>query len=319
MNTKSKKRELWPRIKESVNHGKPVYVVDARIKGRGERKFFGTRKEAEGWAQTQRVKRQNEETVAIMNFPEKLRIEALDCHGRLQPFKASLTDAADFFLRHAKPPGGARTAKALVDEFIAAKRAAGRRSEYTRIQASILGMFEKAFPDRFAHEVTAPEIETWLRDRGSLRTQRNYQFDVRNLFNFALKRGYVASNPVERMEKIILDEKPVEILTVEQASSLLEAAELAGGTMTPFVAIGLFADLRTREIAVLDWKDVDLAEKTITVHAVKTKTRARRAANFALDAFREKESLIVVHCADCLGNVGPPCKHLCGAAGFCGV
>ena len=45
--------------------------------------------------------------------------------------------------------------------------------------------------------------------------------------------------------------------------------------MTPFVAIGLFAGLRTREIAVLDWKDVDLVDKTITVHAAKTKTRAR--------------------------------------------
>lgn len=216
-----------------------------------------------------------------MAVPEKLRVEAAECQRRLEPFKASLTDAVDFFLRHAKPPGGHRTVKALVDEFIAAKRAAGRRSEYTRIQASILGMFEKAFPHRHAHEIGAPEIETWLRDRGSLRTRRNYQFDVRNLFNFALKRGYVASNPVNQLEEIILDEKPVEILTVEQAGRLLEAAELAGGTMTPFVAVGLFAGLRTREIAVLDWKDIDLAEKTITVHAVKTKTRARRIVEIA--------------------------------------
>jgi hypothetical protein len=39
----------------------------------------------------------------------------------------------------------------------------------------------------------------------------------------------VASNPVDRLEKIILDEKPVEILTVEQAARLLEAAEASGG------------------------------------------------------------------------------------------
>ena len=78
------------------------------------------------------------------------------------------------------------------------------------------------------------------------------------------------------MEKVILDEKPAEILTVEQAARLLDAAEASGGMMTPFIAVGLFAGLRTREIAVLDWKDVDLAEKTITVHAVKTKTRSRR-------------------------------------------
>ena len=97
-----------------------------------------------------------------------------------------------------------------------------------------------------------------------------------NLFNFAIRRRYVASNPIDRLEKVTLDEKPAEILTVEQAARLLEAAEASGGMMTPFIAVGLFAGLRTREIAVLDWKDVDLAEKTITVHAVKTKTRARR-------------------------------------------
>ena len=58
-NKKSKKREPWPRIKQVVNHGKTVYLCDARIKGRGERRFFETKREAEGWQQ-QRVKRQNE-------------------------------------------------------------------------------------------------------------------------------------------------------------------------------------------------------------------------------------------------------------------
>ena len=127
------------------------------------------------------------------------------------------------------------------------------------------------------HEIAASQIEAWLGTRGeSLRTRRNYQADIRNLFNFAIRRGYVASNPVDRLEKIILDEKAVEILSVAQAARLLEAAEASGGTMTPFVSIGLFAGLRTREIAVLDWRDVDLTEMTITVHAAKTKTRARR-------------------------------------------
>jgi hypothetical protein len=45
----------------------------------------------------------------------------------------------------------------------------------------------------------------------------------------------VASNPIDRMEKVTLNEKPVEILTVEQAAQPLEAAEVAGGMMTPFM------------------------------------------------------------------------------------
>jgi integrase len=277
MNTKRpKKKEPWPRIRAVVKNNRPMIMVDCRINGKGGRKYFATMKEAEGEQQRQRVKRANE-GLSGMAVPEKLRVEALDCQRRLQPFNASLTAAVDFFLRHAKPAGGHRTVKELVAEFIEAKRAAGRREEYLRIQASVLGVFAKAFPDALAHEIAAAQIEGWLGTRrGSLRTRRNYQNDIRNLFNFAVRRGYVASNPAERLEKIILDERPVEILTVAQAARLLEAAEATGGTMTPVVAIGLFAGLRTREIAVLDWKDVDLGEKTIMVHAAKTKTRARR-------------------------------------------
>ena len=44
-----KKREPWPQIKKVINHGKLVYLCDARIKGRGERKFFDTKKEAVSW------------------------------------------------------------------------------------------------------------------------------------------------------------------------------------------------------------------------------------------------------------------------------
>lgn len=37
------RREPWPQIKNVVNHGKTAYSCDARIKVRGERKFFDTR------------------------------------------------------------------------------------------------------------------------------------------------------------------------------------------------------------------------------------------------------------------------------------
>jgi hypothetical protein len=53
-------KQSWPRIKAVVKNGKPSIMVDARIAGKGERRFFASKAEAEGWAQRQRVKRQNE-------------------------------------------------------------------------------------------------------------------------------------------------------------------------------------------------------------------------------------------------------------------
>lgn len=270
------KKQPWPKIKPVEKNGKSMLVVDARIKGKGERRYFDTKGEAEGWAQQQRVRRVNE-GVSGATIPERLRVEAVECQGRLEPHNATLSQAVDFFLKHAKPAGGHRKIAVLVDEFIAAKRRAGRRDEYLRVQSSVLGLFSKAYPEAHAHEITGADVEKWLDTRGaSLRTRRNYQNDIRNLFGYAVKHGYAAGNPVDRLEKITLDDKAVEILTVKQAGALLGAAEAGGGVMTPFIAIGLFAGLRTREIAALDWKDVSLGQKTIIVQAAKTKTRARR-------------------------------------------
>lgn len=271
--TPKTKAPAWPKINKAVNHGHEVFLVDARLKGKGERRYFSTK----GWAQQQRARRINEGFSGV-SVPERLRVEAVECAARLSPFNASLTDAVDFYLRHAKPTGGNKTVAELVEDFLSAKRAGGRREEYLRIQGSVLGLFAKAFPEgKLAHEITPREVEDWLASRkGALRTRSNYQNDVRNLLNFAVKRGFMAGNPVDRLEKITLDEGAVEILTVEQAAGLLVATEAARGAMTPFIAIGLFAGLRTREIAVLDWKDVSLSEKTIVVQAAKTKSRARR-------------------------------------------
>ena len=57
----SKVAEKGDRI--AITAGREAYegtFLITRIKGRGERRFFDTRQEAEGWAQLQRVKRQND-------------------------------------------------------------------------------------------------------------------------------------------------------------------------------------------------------------------------------------------------------------------
>ena len=65
-------------------NGKTDIMVDCRIKGRGERKYFATRDEAEGQQQLQRVERNNE-GISGMACPEELREETLKCQRRLNP------------------------------------------------------------------------------------------------------------------------------------------------------------------------------------------------------------------------------------------
>jgi hypothetical protein len=50
----------WPKITQVTKHEKLVWMVDARVAGKGERRFFPVKREAEGWAQQQVVKRTNQ-------------------------------------------------------------------------------------------------------------------------------------------------------------------------------------------------------------------------------------------------------------------
>ena len=109
MSIKSKK---WPRITAVTKHGKAAFLLDCRIKGGGERKYFATRAEAEGQQQLLRIERNNE-GISGMACPKELREEALKCQRRVDPVKASLTDAVEFLLEELKatrrPPHGKRT------------------------------------------------------------------------------------------------------------------------------------------------------------------------------------------------------------------
>ena len=68
-------------------------------------------------------------------------------------------------------------------------------------------------------------------------------------------------------------DKPVAILTVEQATDLLNACE---DDTLPYVAISLFAGVRAAEIQKLDWSEIDFESGHIEIRAAKSKTKKRR-------------------------------------------
>lgn len=275
---KQKKADKWPRIREvRHNNGTRAWMVDARKQGKGERFFFATRGEADTKADQLRATLKNQGAAGLA-ISDRLRVEAVELSARLSAVGATLTDAVEYYLRYAKPTGGTKTVTKVVETFLLAKKQAGRKPEYLRIQGHVLGYFGKTFGEREIHTIGPAEIADWmLAQPWKLRTRENYRVDLRNLFGFALKHGHCASNPVEKLERVTLDDVAPGILTVTQADTLLTTAERTeDGALLPYVAIGLFAGLRASELAALDWAEVSIAERTIEVKAHKAKTRARR-------------------------------------------
>lgn len=281
-NTKSpdtkttKKRSQWPRVRHVEGRPRP-WLVDARINGAGERFFFATAVEADTKAEQLRIDRKNTGTEGAA-LPSKLRADAIEADRLLSAVGATIMDATHYFLAHAKPAGGERTVTQVVQEFIAAKRNAGRKESYLEIQKYVLeNVFAGEFGKRLIHQIKGAEIEGWMNGKPwTMRTRLNYFSDVRNLFGFAVRKGYRPTNPVEQIEKPTVTETSPGVLTLKQASALLNVCATGEGEMLPAVAIGLFAGLRTEELDQLDWRHVDLREKNIHVPPEIAKTREGR-------------------------------------------
>src|SRR5262249_30725851 len=156
----------WPLIRKvQYETGAHAYMLDARIGGTGQRLFYKSRQEAEAKAQQLRIARKNQGADAVQ-FPERLRTEAIECSEKLAPFKKSLRDAVNFYLPHLLAENRTCAIKELVDQLIQARKTDGGSSRYLEDLRGRLGMFAAFFEGKKVSEFTAPEINHWLRSLG---------------------------------------------------------------------------------------------------------------------------------------------------------
>jgi len=264
----------WPLIRKvKYETGAHAYMLDARIGGTGPRLFYRSRQEAEAKAQQLRIERKNQGADAVQ-FPERLRTEAIECSEKLAPFKKTLRDAVNFYLPHLLAENRTCTINELVDQLIQARKTDGASERYLSDLRSRLGMFVAFFTGKKVSEFTAPEINHWLRSLGVAATTRNnYRRVLIVAFNFAREHGYCIENPAAKTAKAKEIEPPVGILTPDQTADLLTSAP---EELLPFFAIGAFAGLRRAELERLDWSEVDLEAGLIEVTAKKAKSARRR-------------------------------------------
>ena len=102
----------------------------------------------------------------------------------------------------------------LVSEYIQTKRSKGLSASHLRDITNSFNIFVGAFDSRPLSELTTSDIEAWLRKYEG-QNHNNYLQRLTSLLNYAVKRGYLASNPVGPIERVKLTDKEVEILMVE--------------------------------------------------------------------------------------------------------
>jgi integrase len=218
--------------------------------GRRKRKTYKDHREAETAAEQTRIKAKNEGLSAFA-ISSQLRTDALAAERVLKPFDVSITEAAKFYADRLCQIRASQKVSIAVQELLIAKEQDNLRPRYLKDLRVRLNRFSESFGERPIAEISAGEINGWL--RGFKPFNRNtFRLRISILFSYAIERGWYTGNPVADVKKVKAGAS-IGILSPEQFAKVLEAAS---EETLPYWLLGGFAGLRRAEIERLEWKDI---------------------------------------------------------------
>ena len=138
--------------------------------------------------------------------------------------------------------------------------------------------FKPELAKRNFSEISRSDCEEWLNETFATPPQFNKgRSFLHAIFEFAAKREWLSSNPVKLIEKRRVIEREIKPLTLSEARRLMGCAKTFGGqNCMAAAAILLYAGIRPREVRRLKWRDIDIAENSITVRSACSKTGGAR-------------------------------------------
>jgi integrase len=263
-------RTMWQVNLESQS----VERADGKRRRIRPRRTFANVEEARSFAELKRIERKNHGTRGV-SMSEGLRLDAIRAEEILRPFGLTLTEAARECAIRRELSHKSETVKNALVAFLATKETERVRPRYLEDLRSRLGRFAQTFAERKVSDLSAGELDCWLRDLGQSPLSRNtFQLRIHTLLEYCRRAGWLAVNPLKDVPRAkIRGESAIGILKVDQVARLLENADPA---TLPYWLFAIFCGLRTSELGRLEWKDVLWAEKLVEVPSLKTKTASRR-------------------------------------------
>lgn len=289
----------WPIIREVRRKDGIKFKVDTTTKlGKRHQPVRDTKAEAELLCEQYRLKLRN-------NGVQSFRLstsETEDASKALNTVRGmgftSLTEAISMLQEYYCPARGDITVKEFREEFLSHHNGMMQddvKSERTyRDLKSRTRLIEETMGDRLLKELSPDLVWDTLqqlkRKRSwSRQNLKNYVRVWKQFFNFAVKKEYRSSNPLDQPRiKFEIEEatkagrkSAPKVLSADQAGAMLEAAyELEELNMLPIVSVMLFAGLRPESEALkLTWDDFDWERNYVSIGGDRSKTgKPRRVA-----------------------------------------
>lgn len=240
-------------------------------------KYYDTRNDAEFALTKHRIAKENE-GLAVFDLTADQKSEARRCLKILEPYPyegANLTNAVNHYVEHVLKFHHAPTIAKLIDELVERCKRNGRDTETVQGLRYSLKPLSETFGKRQLSSLTVPELQKFIDGmKQSSGTKTKCLTKVSQLYNYAIRNGWAVGNLTKRIDRPTVTETVAAIFTPDEASRLLEHA--AKFKLLPYIAIGLFAGIRSKELQKLDWSAVKLNIRTISISAGIAKKRSQR-------------------------------------------
>ena len=164
----------------------------------------------------------------------------------------------------------AKTISQVTTELLAAKKLSNLRPRYLTSLRQYLEQFAKGREKTPLADFTVSDIEAWLNRYPGAYARQTWLARLSGLFSFAVRRKIIPANPCDQIDRVRVDRAVPVILTPEQVATVLRVVPSAARA---YFILGMFAGIRPEEVERLDWSQIDLNAKTVSVDG---KTRRRR-------------------------------------------
>jgi integrase len=206
--------------------------------------------------------------VDLRDLSDVMRHEVLAALAKLRDHNATIAQAVDFFLKHARPAKVNVTIGEVMDEFKASKLKGGQSHKYINTAwTSFFVPFRDHFKNCFMTELTTEDCERYVfkSKTWSPTTRRTHTRHLSVLCNFAVEKGFVGYNPFKKITKI---KKPAgtskhRVVSVENVIKLLRyALDHNYKAECASLVLVLFCGVRVEEVSRLNWEDIKLDAET---------------------------------------------------------
>ncbi len=261
-----------------------VVNVPAELSDTGKRRqlFFATKNDA--LTECEKLKARRDNFGVSLNAMTPARIaEAAEAHKLLDPLNVNLLDAVREYVETHKTRSASIPFVQLFDLYLDAKSTLSQKYKtqlrWVKERCAILH-------DRLAADITVRDLDEVL--RGEKATVRNaWMRYLRAVFNYGVKRDYLASNPVAKLDFAEVVKGDTEIFDPATVRAILNDCLANDLALLPYRVIGFFAGVRPDrdgELPKLEWSDIDLDAKQITLRAEITKKKRKRWVDLSYNA-----------------------------------